>query len=78
MSAPTWDDRIDFSVLSCIGGPLDGATMPVAPRVRTVRAPQWGDGCYYEVQIVRGEYRLVWHAPAAMLFTTLRPEAPNA
>ena len=77
MSAPTWDDRTEYAVLSCIGGPFDGDTFPVAPGVRTLRAPAWGD-CYYEVQIVRGESRLVWHAPNAMLFTTLPTEAPNA
>lgn len=63
--------------MPCIGGPFDGDTFPVPPSVRTVRAPAWGE-CYYEVQIVRGEWRLVWHAPGAALFTTLSPEAPNA
>ncbi len=71
---PRWDDRTAFALLECIGGPWDGSTCPIAPRIRTIRAPQWGES-YYEVQAVREQYRLVWHGNGGMLWTTLPTEA---
>lgn len=68
---PFWDDRTETVILSCIGGPWDGATCPVPPKVRTVTAPNWTPGMYYEVQAVRNVYRLVWHSTGGKLWIAL-------
>lgn len=56
---PVWDERKEYVTVPCLGGPWDGETFPMAPGQRTVRAWLWGR-CYYEVQVVREAYTLVW------------------